>query len=134
MAHDKEKIYKKALKVTKDKNLIFVEDIVSLLPIHKSTFYEWFPIDSDEYDSIKEIIDDNKINTKVKLRKKWEASDNATLQMGLYKLLGTTEERKRLSQTFTDITTNNESLNLSREEAEKRAIELIEKKNQNVPN
>jgi hypothetical protein len=44
------------------------------------------------------------------MRKKWYDSDNATLQMGLMKLIATPEEHKRLATNFNDHTTNGESI------------------------
>lgn len=97
--NDVEKIYAKALSVIKEHSLYFIEDVVAYLPISKPTFYEYFKVDSDEFNEIKEALDNNRVNTKVKMRKKWEESDNATLQIGLMKLISTDEEAHRLNGT-----------------------------------
>ncbi len=110
MAYDKDKIYKQAEKAIKKNNLLFIEDIVAFIPCSKPTFYDLFPTESNEFNILKELLDQNRINTKVGLRKKWNDSDNATLSLALYKLTGTTEERKRLSQTHHDVTTQGEKL------------------------
>ena len=62
----------------------------------------------------KEIIENNKINQKRQLRKKWFDNDNATLQLALYKLIATNDERERLNTSYnkTDVTSQGESLNL----------------------
>jgi len=99
MAYDKDKIYKQALKAIEENNLFFIEDVVAYLPCRKQTFYDFFPIDSYEMDIIKESLNQNRINTKVKMRKKWEESDNPTLQIGLMKIISTDEEAHRLNGT-----------------------------------
>ena len=44
------------------------------------------------------------------MRSKWYKSDNATLQMGLMKLISSDEERQRLSQTHIDHTTKGKEI------------------------
>jgi hypothetical protein len=50
------------------------------------------------------LLEENKIALKVSMRKKWFDSDNATLQMGLYKLCSNTTEHKLLQQNYTEVT------------------------------
>lgn len=107
MAYDTEKLLKQAIKAIKEKNLFFIEDVVAYLPCTKPTFYEH---KLNESNDLKEALLENRINVKVSMRKKWQESDNATLQMGLMKLVSTNEERKKLSQTFQDVTTDGERL------------------------
>jgi len=102
MAYDRSKIFAQAKEQITSKRLIFVEEVISFLPISKPTFYEFFSIDSNEFNELKGLIETNKISLKTSMRKKWYDSDNATLQMGLMKLIATPEEHKRLSQTFVD--------------------------------
>lgn len=109
--YNKDEIFQKAKESVNKYKLIFIEEIVSFLPISKATFYEYFKIDSDELNELKSLIEDNKVSIKAALRKKWYDSDNATLQMALYKLSSSPEEHKRLSQTYTDHTTDGEKLN-----------------------
>lgn len=97
--YDKDKIYEQALKAIEDNSLYFIEDVIAYIPISKPTFYDYFKVDSNEFNNIKEALDNNRINTKVKMRKKWEDSDNATLQIGLMKLISTDEEAHRLNGT-----------------------------------
>lgn len=111
MAHDKQKIYEQAKELTVKHKLFFVEDIIAMLPCSRSTFYEFYPDGSDELDILKELIDTNRISIKVGLRKKWNDSDAPALQLSLYKLICTNEERKNLSMTHNDVTTNGENMN-----------------------
>lgn len=97
MAYDKDKIFEQAKKVAAEKKLIFIEEIVAFLPCDKTTFYRFFQIDSNEYNEIREIIDNNKVSIKVDLRKRWHESDNATLQTCLYKLIANPYELAALT-------------------------------------
>jgi len=99
MAYDKKKILKDALELIEKHHLIFIDDVTSLLPIHRDTFYNFFPVKSDEYDTIKRLLDKNRISMKSNMRKKWYQSDNATLQVALMKLIATDDEAARLSGT-----------------------------------
>ena len=110
MAYVTLELYQKAEKAIKQHNLFFVEDIVAFLPCDKTTFYKHFPIDSNENNNLKELLEVNRVSQKVKLRKKWGDTDNATLSLALYKLTGTSEERKRLSQTHHDLTSDGDKL------------------------
>lgn len=104
MAYKKENIYKKALKAIKNENLLFIEDVVSYLPCSKTTFYNFFPDGSDELDVLKEALESNRIKTKIELRRSWKTSDNATLQIALYKTICTNDERRKLSTSYTELT------------------------------
>lgn len=106
MAYDKKKIFEQAREMIIKHKLFFIEDIVAFLPIAKKTFYEYYPIDSDESNELKEMLDKNKIEIKSSMRSKWYKSDAPALQMGLMKLICTDEERRMLSMTHNDITIN----------------------------
>ena len=108
---EKDKLFEQALQIAKDKRLIFVEEVIAYLPISKPTFYEYYPKDSNDFNELKRIIDDNKISIKQGLREKWYESDNATLQMALYKLTAREEERKKLAMSYVDNTTKGEKIN-----------------------
>jgi hypothetical protein len=99
MAYDKNKIFQQAKEMIVKHNLFFVEDIVAFLPISKPTFYDYFKPDSNDFNELRELLEVNRTTIKVSLRKKWYDSDNATLQMGLMKLIASPEEHRRLSQT-----------------------------------
>lgn len=112
MAYDKTKIFDQAKELTVKHKLFFVEDIIAMLPCSRSTFYEFYPDGSDELDILKELIDTNRISIKVGLRKKWNDSDAPALQLSLYKLICSNEERKNLSMTHNDITSDGEKLTI----------------------
>jgi hypothetical protein len=110
MAYDRIKIYQQALDLIEKKKLFFIEDVVTLLPCTKSTFYDFFPIDSNELNTIKEGLDKNKIEVKNGLRNKWYNGNNPLTQMALYKLIGTEEEYHRIASTKTE----NKNINIEK--------------------
>ena len=109
MAYKTKELEKQALEAIEKYKLFFIEDIVSYLPCNKTTFYEH---NLNESNSIKDALTKVKTEIKVSMRSKWYKSENATLQISLMKLIANETERKRLSQTYTDLTTNGESINI----------------------
>lgn len=77
--------------------LIFIEDIIAFLPCHKSTFYEHFPNESDNYKTMFDMLETNRTTLKVSMRSKWYKSNAPALQMALMKLIATPEELRKLS-------------------------------------
>jgi hypothetical protein len=110
MAYDRVKIYEQAQELIKTKKLFFIEDVITLLPISKQTFYEFFKVESNELDTIKELLDKNKIEIKNGLRNKWFNGNNPLTQMALYKLIGTEEEYHRIASTKTE----NKNINIEK--------------------
>jgi len=110
MNYDKNEIFEQAKSAAVDNELIFIEDVISFLPCDKTTFYRFFTVGSNEYNTIKSLLTKNKVNTKKTLRKKWMDGDNATTQLALYKLCSTDEERKKLQQQYVDHTTKDQPI------------------------
>ena len=119
MAYDRKKIFEQAKEQIVSKRLIFVEEVVAFIGISKPTFYEFYPVDSNEFNELKSLIETNKISLKTSMRKKWYDSDNATLQMGLMKLIASPEEHRRLSQTHQEHSGEIKTVNLTDEEVKK---------------
>jgi len=94
MAYKTAELEKKSLEVIRKHKLFFIEDIVSYLPCGKVTFYEH---KLNELNTIKEALEKNKTDIKIGLRDKWYKSDNATIQIALYRLICTEDERRALS-------------------------------------
>ncbi len=103
MAYDKDKLLKVALEKAEEKNCFFIEQLVSFMPCCKTTFYELLKNDSDEMNAIKEVLDKNKVVMKTTMYNKWFESDNATLQIGLMKLIATDEEAHRLNGSKSEV-------------------------------
>lgn len=89
MAYKKADLEKQALKAIKEHNLMFVCDLVAYLPCSSSTFYAK---NLEKSEAIKEALEQNRIRTKNGLRAKWYKSENATVQIALYKLLANPQE------------------------------------------
>jgi len=101
MAYDKEKIFSDAKQLIEDENLYFIEDIVSLLPLTKPTFYDFFQVDSNELNELKGMLDKNRVFAKSQMRKKWKDAEAPALQIALMKLICTDEEAHRLNGSKT---------------------------------
>ena len=69
----------------------------------------------EKEDTIKDALTDNRVNMKMELRAKWYASDNATLQVCLMKLIADEDEAHRLNGTKREIkdTTVDKEININ---------------------
>jgi len=99
MAYDKDKILKELLNnIEEDENITSFLDASETVPPKRQTLYDW---GFDKSDTIKSLIDRNKIKVKQSLRSQWKKEKaSPTLQLALYKLLSTDEERKALSMEY----------------------------------
>jgi len=97
MAYDRKKIFEQSKSVIKKHGLFFIEDVVAYLPIAKKTFYEYFPLESNESNTLKELLETNKITVKVAIREKLQKGNRAAELIALYKLICTDDERRSLS-------------------------------------
>lgn len=111
MAYDKKKIFEQAKEMTVKHKLFFIEDIVAFLPCDKTTFYRFFEPQSNEYNELKELLEQNRTELKVSMRSKWYKSNAPALQMALMKLIATPEELKKLSMSYQDVSTNGKEVN-----------------------
>jgi hypothetical protein len=104
MAFDRDKLYQQAQTAITENNLFFIEDVVAFIPCSKPTFYEHFPIDSNELNNLKDLLEKNKIRTKAAIRAKLYKSPKASELLALYRLICTPEERKMLNQNYIELT------------------------------
>ena len=102
MAYDRKKIFEQAKEVIVKHKLFFVDDIVAFLPCATSTFYDFFPANSEELEVLKELLNQNRTELKVSMRSKWYKSNAPALQMALMKLICTDEERKKLAMQYSE--------------------------------
>ena len=116
MANDKKKILEQAKEMIVKNKLFFIEDIVAYIPISKPTFYDYYPVGSDEFNELKGLLETNRTTLKVSMRSKWYTSNAPALQMALMKLIATPEELKKLSMTFVESenTNRNENFDISK--------------------
>jgi len=112
MAYDREKIFELAKEQVLNNNLFFVQDIVAFLPCQKSYFYEQFPADSEEMETLKGMLERNKIKTKSSIRSKLYKSQKASELLALYRLIATPEEHKKLNQSYVDHTSGGDRLDI----------------------
>ena len=97
------KLVNDCLSLISDYKLLFINDLIALLPFSKSTFYVY---GLDKSDAIKDAIESNRTMIKQKLRAKWYESTTPTLQIALYKILATPEERKAMSSSSKEAKTD----------------------------
>jgi len=100
MAYDKQKVFKDVIKAIKENKLKHFDYIEAYVEPSKPTLYEFFPPESNEFNTIKRELELNKISAKTKMRNKWEESENPTLQIAAFKLMATDEEQKALSTNW----------------------------------
>ena len=111
MAYDKKKIFEQAKEQIKKNNLFFIEVIVAFIPCNKDTFYRFYPVGSDEYDTLKGMLNENRVKTKSAIRSKLFKGNKAAELLALYKLICTDEERDALSMQRVDHTTKGKEIN-----------------------
>ena len=102
MRYDKDKIFEQAKQAITDNNLFFIEDIVAFIPCAKPTFYEFFPVGSNEMNTIRDMLEENKITTKSAIRVKLFKSNKAGELLALYRLIATNDERQALNQQYVE--------------------------------
>lgn len=99
MAYDKAKIFEQSKQLIVNNKLIFIDDIVALLTCATSTFYDFFPANSEEMEQLKGLLETQRTTLKISMRTKWFNSEAPALQMGLMKLIASPEELRKLSMT-----------------------------------
>lgn len=112
MPYDTQVLKHKAIEAIEKHKLIFIEDICAYIGISKPTFYDHFKVGTNDFNELSDLLEKNKIQLKTAIRKKWFDSDRDTGLMALYKLCSTPEEHKKLQQNYTDVTSNNEAINI----------------------
>ena len=129
MAYDRKKIFEQAKEAIVKNKLFFIEDIVAYLPCGKTKFYEFFAPETNEMNELKELLNINRTELKVSMRSKWYKSNAPALQMALMKLIASPEELRRLSMSYTDVTTGGEKIN---EISTAKLEEIAQKINKNA--
>lgn len=103
MAYDSEKKLKEALEAIRKEKLWWIEEVVAYIGVSRDWFYRTWPRDSEEYDIIIKELNKYRLADKILVRKQLKKSAQAGGLFGLYKILGTPEERKKLSTTYQEI-------------------------------
>lgn len=110
MAYNTATLKKQALAAIEKHKLFFIEDVVAFLPCVKSVFYEHFPNESNDRKEIDELLERNRIEVKTSMRSKWYKSDAPALQLSLYKIIATQDERTALSMKAVDVTSGGDKI------------------------
>lgn len=130
MAYNKKKIHEQAVKAISKNNLFFIEDVVAFLPCDKTTFYRFFPVDCNEYNVLRDMLEQNKIKTKSSIRAKLYKSEKAAELLALYRLICTPEEHRLLNQQYVENSgsvTNKIELDNYTEEEKEQLLRLARK-------
>ena len=109
MVEDKEQLEKEIIQVIEqNKDICFIDEIFLVYAgVGKTTFYAKKLNKSND---IKSSLEINRLRVKREMKQNWRKKDAPpALQMGMYKLIGTDEERKRLSQTFIELSGDKEN-------------------------
>lgn len=99
MAYTKAALKKQSLEAIEENNLLFIDEIIAYLPCSKATFYNH---KLEQLEELKKILESNREKKKMKMKKKWYKSSNATLQIALFKLICTPEERRRIALNYNE--------------------------------
>jgi hypothetical protein len=102
MPYNKKKLFAQAKEQIEKNRLFFIEDIVAFLPCAKPTFYEYFPVGSNEMNELKELLSVNRVKVKSSIRSKLFKSSKAAELLSLYKLIATDDERRALSMNYNE--------------------------------
>lgn len=98
MKRDPKKVLQKALKnIEEDQKIVFLTDVYGSLGISATQFYKLFPKGSEDYNTISEALELNKINMKREIRDRLAESDKPYSLLILYRLLADDFEREALN-------------------------------------
>lgn len=84
--------------IKQNSKILFIQDVYNALNISLRTFYNWFPKGSNDYNDIVDALEANKTATKQIIRDRLLECKTPVGLIALYRLIGTTEERKALNQ------------------------------------
>ncbi len=104
MKYNRDELYNQAKEAIEKNNLFFVQDIIAFVPCGQSTFYDNFPADSEEMETLKRMLDTNKVRTKSSIRAKLFKSNKASELLALYRLIADPDEHRKLNQSYVDHT------------------------------
>jgi hypothetical protein len=129
MAYDRKKIFKQAEEAIDKNNLFFIQDVVAYIDCSETTFYEFFPADSEEAETLKRKLGENKIKIKSGIRSKLYKGSKASELLALYRMICTDEERRSLNQQYVESRNLNVNTEVEMTDEERdRRIEVLRKK------
>lgn len=110
MDYSTDELFKQAKEIIVREEAVFMGEVISFIGCARATFYKYIQDKSEEMQELDRLLTLNKVAVKQELRKKWRESDNATLQLALYRLCSDEEEHRKLNQQYTDITSKGEGV------------------------
>jgi len=111
--YDKEEIKEIAIEAIKKHNLFFISDIIAYVPCSTATFYVYFPEGSEESETFKELLEENRIRIKSAIRAKLFQSNKAGELLALYRLVCTPDERRVLNQQYIEMNAKDDSITIN---------------------
>jgi hypothetical protein len=94
MAYRTEKLEQQAMTEITERKLVYISELICFLPCDKTTFYAH---KLNESNDIKEALEANRIDLKLKIRQKLLESDNPIALIASYKLFSNPDELQRLN-------------------------------------
>lgn len=123
---DRQRIFEQVKKKIESCDYIFfLDSAIAYTSIAPRTFYNWFPVDSDERKELDALLEANKLKKKDDIRRKLAEGDKATELLALYRMICTDEERKAIATNYnkTDVTSNGKSIVVK---VDKETADIIE--------
>ncbi len=87
-------LLKTSIDAVNEHNILFLSDVAAYLPITRTEFYLY---ELDLAPALKDAIENQRALAKQLLIQKWMKSESPTLNIALYKLIGTQAERLALA-------------------------------------
>jgi hypothetical protein len=137
MAYNTDKLFKKACDfIEKDKEILFMSEVIVHLRIAEQTFYDHFPKDSEKLEFLKTLLNENKGQTKKYLRKTFKSRFASSAErIFLYKLSASADEKKQIYETSApqsiEPIKHNITLNLNDEKYKKKGKKDKKKEGKN---
>lgn len=103
MAYSKEEILKETWEALEDPYCWRIEDIIDVIQCSKPTFYELFPVDSDELNAFKKALAKNRSKKRSDYKRRLEKIGDTGSLVVLYKLVATQDEWLLLSGHKKDV-------------------------------
>lgn len=101
MAYNTEELYQMALKVIKEREVRTMNGLIALMPCSKPTFYEHFPLESNQLNHLKRELNKKKVEGKERLIRMMGSITHGSPaeRIFLYKLWADEEEKEAIYDT-----------------------------------
>lgn len=123
--YNKKELFDLCIKTCKGGGCFTVEDVFCQVGCTRDTFYRYFPAGSKENEKIKDEIRIAKRRAIVSIRGKLYKSKSPQALLALYRMICDEEERKALTMTHSDVTTQGKEI-----KNEALVVEVIDKREQ----